>query len=57
LKEQLGDLLDHPQASMAMDLSLDMIAGFVPDMLPAAKLAAINSALAGTAGDWAIPGA
>lgn len=47
LKEQLGDLLNHPQASMAMDMSLDQVAGFAPELLPAELLAAINAALNG----------
>jgi beta-glucosidase len=45
LEEQLGELMNHPQAHMGMDLSLDQIAGFVPDLLPAEKIAAINAAL------------
>lgn len=48
LEEQLGDLMNHPQASMAMEMSLEQIAGFVPDLLTAEKLAAINAALAGS---------
>ena len=46
LKQHLGDLLHHPQAEMAMAMSLDQIAGFAPDLLPPDLLAAINQALA-----------
>jgi beta-glucosidase len=48
LEEQLGELLNHPQANMAMEMSLDQISGFVPGLLTAEKLAAINAALAGS---------
>ncbi|MGB4871438.1 MAG: glycoside hydrolase family 3 C-terminal domain-containing protein [Candidatus Promineifilaceae bacterium] len=45
LQEHLGDLLNHPQADMAMSMSLAQIANFAPDLLPAEKIAAIDLAL------------
>jgi beta-glucosidase len=46
LQEYLGDLMHHPQADMAMTMSLEQIAAFVPDMLPGDTVEAINRALA-----------
>ncbi|MBK8988788.1 MAG: glycoside hydrolase family 3 C-terminal domain-containing protein [Chloroflexi bacterium] len=46
LQEHLGDLMNHPQIDMAMTMSLEQIAAFVPDMLPRETIEAINHALA-----------
>ncbi|MDT8304956.1 MAG: glycoside hydrolase family 3 C-terminal domain-containing protein [Anaerolineae bacterium] len=46
LERHLGELLDHPQAEMALEMSLDQLAGIVPDVLPAEKMQAIRDDLA-----------
>ncbi|MCB8984111.1 MAG: glycoside hydrolase family 3 C-terminal domain-containing protein [Ardenticatenaceae bacterium] len=46
LQEYLGDLLNHPEAEMAMSMSLEQIANFAPDVLSRETIAAINQALA-----------
>lgn len=46
LAQHLGGLADHPQAQMAMDMSLEQIAAFVPGTITPEKLAAINTDLA-----------
>ncbi|MCA9973777.1 MAG: glycoside hydrolase family 3 C-terminal domain-containing protein, partial [Anaerolineales bacterium] len=51
LVAHLGDeLLSHPQLSLALGMSLRAVAGFVPAMLPAATLDAIDADLAQLAG-------
>jgi beta-glucosidase len=45
LRAHLGDMLNHPQLELAMSMSLEQIANFVPDVLTAEKLAAINDDL------------
>src|SRR5690606_42089681 len=47
LERHLGELLKHPQAEMAMEMSLDQLAAIVPDLLPAQKLRAIQDDSAG----------
>jgi len=46
LAKHLPDIVDHPQLSMAMGLTLEQIAGFVPDMLKPEILKAIDDDLA-----------
>jgi beta-glucosidase len=46
LEQHLGELLHHPQANMAMEMTLAQIATIVPDLLPAPKLDAIADDLA-----------
>lgn len=46
LERHLGDLLKHPQVHTAMNLTLDQLASFVPDMLTPQKLHAVRSDLA-----------
>jgi hypothetical protein len=46
LEQHLGELLQHPQASLAMEMTLAQIATIVPDLLPAPKLDAIAADLA-----------
>lgn len=46
LERHLGDLLKHPQADMAMNLTLDQLANFVPHLLTPQKLRAILKDLA-----------
>ncbi|MEZ4646673.1 MAG: glycoside hydrolase family 3 C-terminal domain-containing protein [Chloroflexota bacterium] len=45
LRTHLGDLLNHPEAGMAMGMTLVQLAGFVPDLLPQEKIDAIDAAL------------
>jgi beta-glucosidase len=45
LRKHLGDLLDHPQAEMAMAMSLEQLAVFVPQQLTPEVLRAINDDL------------
>lgn len=45
LQKHLGDLLNHPQAEMAMAMSLEQIAVFVPQQLTPEKMRAINDDL------------
>jgi beta-glucosidase len=45
LRKHLGELLDHPQAEMALAMSLEQIAFFVPQQLTPEKLRAINNDL------------
>lgn len=45
LQAHLGELLQHPQASMAMNMTLGQIAEFVPELLTKEKVAAIDAAL------------
>lgn len=47
LERHLGELLKHPQAEMAMEMSLDQLAAIVPDLLTAQKMRAIQNDLAG----------
>ena len=49
LQAHLGDLLHHPQASMALSMTLNQIAAFAPELLTEVKMAAINDALAAAA--------
>ncbi|MBX3058040.1 MAG: glycoside hydrolase family 3 C-terminal domain-containing protein [Anaerolineae bacterium] len=46
LNKHLSGMADHPQAQMAMDLTLEQIAGLVPNIITHEKLAAINADLA-----------
>jgi beta-glucosidase len=46
LARHLGDLLTHPQAEMAMEMSLDQLATLVPDLLTAELMQAIRDDLA-----------
>ncbi len=46
LNKHLSGLDSHPQAQMAMDLTLEQIAGFVPNVITHEKLVAINADLA-----------
>jgi len=45
LRKHLGGLVDHPQIEMAVDLTLEKIAGFAPELLTKEVLAAIASDL------------
>ncbi len=45
LRKHLGGLVDHPQIEMALDLTLEQIAGFAPELLTKETLAAIASDL------------
>jgi beta-glucosidase len=46
LNKHLSGMADHPQAQMAMELTLEQIAGFVPNIITHEKLVAINADLA-----------
>jgi beta-glucosidase len=46
LQRHLGELLSHPEAEMAMSMTLDQIAAFAGALLPPEKVAAINADLA-----------
>ena len=41
LRKHLGALVDHPQIEMAVDLTLNQITGFIPEILTQEVLAAI----------------
>ncbi|MCP4424613.1 MAG: beta-glucosidase, partial [Chloroflexi bacterium] len=45
LRDHLGELIAHPQVQMAMAMTLEQIAAFVPDILTAEKLQTINDSL------------
>jgi beta-glucosidase len=45
LERHLGELLKHPQADMAMEMSLDQLAAIAPDLLTAQKMQAIRDDL------------
>ncbi|MFN8375133.1 MAG: beta-glucosidase, partial [Anaerolineae bacterium] len=45
LAKHLPGMVDHPQLGMAMGLTLEQIAGFVPDMLKPEVLKAIDADL------------
>lgn len=45
LNKHLSGMADHPQAQMAMDLTLEQIAGLVPNIITHEKLVAINADL------------
>ena len=46
LMEHLGDMLNHPQSNMAMSMSLETVAHFVPHLLTPEKIRTISEALA-----------
>jgi beta-glucosidase len=45
LREHFGDMIDAPQLNMAMGLSLEQIAGYVPNIVTDEKLDAVDRAL------------
>jgi hypothetical protein len=46
LERHLGELLQHPQADMAMEMSLDQLAAIVPSLLTGELMQAIRDDLA-----------
>lgn len=46
LRKHLGALVDHPHIEMALEMTLEQMAGFVPVLLPREKLEIIAAELA-----------